>query len=155
MKRLAILSMLIVIMISGCVERTDFKDGPPTNATDGTNVKTDAKSSISGASDANPATEIDIQNGTLQMTDKNSMSSGSGWCMPGDKMTASGEEFTISGTMTYEGRDNICMAEKVTQGGSSKVYYNEGYANNGSDQFFKMESTGKNAKASAIVTVGN
>lgn len=159
MKKLAILSILVVIIISGCVQKTDLATNVSngTDISNNTDVKTETKSNVSGGSDTNPGTKIGVKNGNLNMSDESIVSSGSGpgWCIPGNKITVSGEEFVIAGSVTYKGQSNICKAEKVTENGSSTIYYNEGYVNNGNNKFLDMESTGKNAKASVIVTVGN
>lgn len=166
MNKLIILLIIAVIALSGCAEKnvTNVKDDTKVSVDNGTiettssdtDVIADNGSGISNISNlstedmigANSSTKVD--NGGVDVS-----TSGSGWCIPGSKTMVNGKEYTIVGLTTYEGKDNICTAKEVTKDGSSTVYYNEGYVNGGNNKFFKMESTGKNAKASAIVTVGN
>ncbi len=86
------------------------------------------------------------------------------WCTPGATMTVKQGDFIIKGITTYTDdnnnvHDGVCKAEKTIQGGSSIIYFNEGYVNKDNDQFFAMKSSAKgtnaHAEASSSVKVGN
>lgn len=149
MKKLAISLIVILILsaLSGCVDNKTENKGNVTSTENSEGIQTESKSDIK----ENVGTDVDKI--SVSSTSTETMTS-SEWCIPGNKITASGEEFTIVGITAYKTYNEVCKAEKVTQDGSSTIYYNKGYVNNGKDKFFEMNSTGKNAKSSAIVTVG-
>lgn len=86
------------------------------------------------------------------------------WCTPGATMSIKQDDFIIKGITTYTDdnnnvREGVCKAEKTVQGGSSIIYFNEGYVNKDNNQFFAMKSSAKgsnaHAEASSSVKVGN
>lgn len=144
MKKLVVLSIMAILLLSGCTSKVDDKS-------DQSSV---VNSSLTKTStDANATNNVSTETEKIGVNSENSetisISGEGGWCTPESKMMSSGKEFTVVGVVSYKGQGNICKAEKVTQDGSSTIYYNEDYANNGSNQFIEAISTGKNASANA------
>lgn len=163
MKKLAILSLVAVLILSGCVEKTDNGD---TQSNVVNNTKTDVNhDTISTSTD--DKTQIGVSSEDSQIKDDNNVGTessgiGSEWCIPGSKITVnlpSGqEEFTVAGITTYtddngKSYDGLCKAEKAIKGGSSVRYFNK----EETIVIAKSESSSKDgsarAEASASVSI--
>lgn len=160
MKKLAILSIVAILILSGCVDNADNKDSTKSstlNSTTGANI--DVKSDVETV-DTGIEQKIDVSSDVS--SDVSNGETGSDWCTPGDKMTVdirgNQEEFSVIGISTYTDEkgnvhENVCKTEKTIQGGTSVRYFNE----DGSFVAMVSKSSGANANsnAEAIATSGN
>ena len=162
MRKLAILSLVAILILSGCVSKTtDNKNGTQTQSSIVNDINTLPKA---GNTDAN--IEDNAQIGVNRKEETDSVNTGSDigydWCVPGNKINVnlpSGkEEFTVTGITTYtddNGKtyNGLCRAEKTIKGGSSVKYFNK----EGTIDIMKSESSSKDgsarAEASASVSV--
>ena len=154
MKKLVILSFVAILILSGCVSKTDNKNDTQSNVVN--SPKSDIESDIANAG-------IDAQTKIInEKTDeKNNANTGSGWCEPGSKITVklpSGQyEFTVVGITTYTDNgktyNGLCKAERSIKDGSSVRYFNK----EGTIDIMKSESSSNdgsaNAESSASVSV--
>lgn len=151
---ISLLSILsLVVALSGCV---NDKDDSTIGTVDNITVnRSDTNSSTGTVNVSGNATEseIDLRNINTNV--------GTEWCVPGNKITIDQGEFTVVGITNYVDTnknkvyEDICKAERITKDENSFIYFNKGYLNKESDQFFAMKSssTGKNAHANASVSV--
>ena len=151
MKKLVILSFVAILILSGCVSKTDNKNDTQTNVVN--SPKSGIGSGIANVGADNAQTKIDI-------SDKNNADT-SGWCEPGSKVTVklpSGQgEFTVVGISSYTDSGNtyygLCKAVRTIKGGSSVRYFNK----EGTIDIMKSESSSNNgsayAESSASVSV--
>lgn len=156
MKKLAILSIVAILILSGCVSNDDNKDSTKSSSLTST---ADANIDVKDVATVDTGAEqkIDVSNdGTEENNiDDTNVDTGSDWCTPGDKITVeiqgNPEEFTIKGMTTYKERE-VCQAEKTIQGGSSIRYFNK----DGSFVAMISKSSGgsANSNAEAIATSG-
>lgn len=152
MKKLAILSFVVVLILSGCVEKADNKNDTQSNIVN--NIKIDANPDTISTSTDNK-TQINVSDEDSQIKDGNSAGNiESEWCSSGSKITVnlpSGQaEFTVIGITTYTDKngktyEGLCKAEKVIKGGSSVRYFNK----EGTIDIMKSESSSTDGSASA------
>lgn len=157
MKKLTILSIVAILILSGCVSSDDNKDSTKSSSLNSTtDANIDVKSDVATA-DTSAEQKIDVSDdGTEENNiDEANVDTGSDWCTPGDKITVeiqgNPEEFTIKGVTTYK-ETEVCQAEKTIQGGSSIRYFNK----DGSFVAMISKSSGEGASsnAEAIATSG-
>ncbi len=157
MKKLAILSFVVVLILSGCVEKADNKNDTQSNIVN--NIKIDANPDTISTSTDNK-TQISVSSEDSQIKDGNSADGNSAgnveseWCSSGSKITInlpSGQaEFTVIGITTYTDKngktyEGLCKAEKVIKGGSSVRFFNK----EGTIDIMKSESSSTDGNASA------
>lgn len=171
MKKLAILSIVAILILSGCVDNADNKDSTKSSTLNSTadaniDVKSDVATVGTGTEQKIDVSDVggDVTNGETggDNVDDTNVNTGSDWCTPGDKITVdiqgNQEEFSVIGITTYTDKkgnahENVCKAEKTIQGGTSVRYFNE----EGSFVAMVSKSSGVNANsnAEAIATVPN
>lgn len=152
MKRLTILSIVAILILSGCIGKTtDNKNDTKIQSTVVNDNRSDTKS---GIVDANIEDNTQSIGGKDTKTNSASSETGSEWCTPGSKITVdlpSGlAEFTIVGIMTYtddngKSYDGLCKAERVIKDGSSVRYFNK----EGTIDIMKSESSSKSGSSHA------
>lgn len=142
MKKLVILSFVAILILSGCVSKTDNKNDTQSN------VVNSPKSGIESGVESISA-EYGIANIGVDTGGKNNVGTGSGWCEPGSKITVNQEEFTVVGITTYTDNVNtysgLCKVERTIKGGSSVRYFNK----EGTISIMTSESSSKDGSASA------
>ena len=126
MKKVIILSIIVVLIFSGCTEKTG-NDGQ-----------------------TNPGTEIQTTDGKLTVSE--GTGAGPDWCKAGTTSTFASNEpgsqgsfnFVIKGLTTYKGKQ-VCEAEaKITAAGSESITYQQFYTQDGKYGVMIMkDSSGK------------
>jgi hypothetical protein len=142
MKKLVILSFVAMLILSGCVSKTDNKNSTQSN------VVNSPKSGI-GSEVENVGIDSGVANIAMDTDEENNAGTGSRWCEPGSKIIVNQEEFTVVGITTYTDNgktySGLCKAERTIKGGSSVRYFNK----EGTISIMKSESSSKNGTASA------
>lgn len=156
MKKLVTVSLMAILILSavlsGCVGN---KAGSKDNATQSTKNSEDIQTGIKSDISQNVGTDIEKISVSSKGTDTLTTNGGSGWCIPGDKVTANGKEYSVVEITSYENRNNICKAEMPIKGGSNIIFFNKEYTDGKSGAFFveKSESSGPGASANAKASV--
>lgn len=141
MNRLIILSFVAILVLSGCVDKTDNKNDTRSNIVDSP-TGTEYESGVANIG-------IDAQTKINVNTD-----TGSDWCEPGSKIAVklpSGqEEFTVVGITDYTDENGktysgLCKAERAIKGGSSVRYFNK----EGTIDIMKSDSSSTSGSAYA------
>jgi hypothetical protein len=148
MKKLAILSIVAILLLSGCTEKVDDKSGNQSSV-----VNKSLTETIAGH------TEGDTDVGKINISEEGhnvlTADSNDDWCKSDAKINENGKEYTIVGITTYGDKDNLCKAERAIQGGNAAIYYNKEYVNKEAGAFFAENATssGPNAHSEAKVSV--
>lgn len=145
MKKLVILSFVAILILSGCVSKTDNKNNTQSNVVN--SPKSEIGSGIANIGIDNVQTNIDI-------SENNNAGTVSGWCKPGSKinvkLSSGQEEFIVTGITDYTDENGktyrgLCKAERTIKGGSSVKYFNK----EGTIDIMKSESSSNDGSAHA------
>lgn len=151
MKKLAILSVVAILLLSGCTDKVDDKGNNESSVVNSSLIKTDTTQDVANET----GTETGKINVSGEESDKSVTVSEYNWCESGAKISENGREYTVLGITTYEDKGNVCKAEAPNQGGSAVIYFNKEYVNKASGAFIKesVTSSGQNARSEAKVSV--
>jgi Tfp pilus assembly protein PilX len=147
MKKLAILSIVAILLLSGCTSKVDDKSGNQSTVVNNSLIKTDTPQN---------GTDTDIEKIDVSKEGSRTLNTGDNdWCVSDAKISANGKEYIVVGITTYGDHDNVCKAEMPIQGGSAVIYFNKEYVNKESGAYFAENATssGPNAHSEAKVSV--
>lgn len=156
---LTILSIVAVLILSGCIEKTtDNKNDTLTRSSMANDTTSDIKSDVVDIN-IEEKTQINVSGEDTKTNSINIGSkTGSEWCIPGSKITASlpsgQEEFTVTGITTYtdnrgKSYNGLCKAERPIKGGNSVRYFNK----EGTIVIMRSESSSNDGDAYAEASV--
>lgn len=152
MIKLVILLMIFGLVLVGCIDKKTEKDNNVgnTNVTENTSAETNISDNNANVTDGIniPADNIETDNDNVETDSDTDISSG--WCDAGVMITVHGEEFTIKGIVTYQGRE-VCQAEQIS-GNNKKIRY---FSQDGKfvSEIATSSSTSGNASASSQASV--
>lgn len=159
MKKLVILSIVTILLLSGCTENVDDKGDNQSSVDNSSLVKNDTSRDV--------VNETGTETGKINISEEDFEASATGgsetsvtvsrdsWCESGAKISENGKEYEVLGITTYGDKENVCKAERPNQGGSAVIYFNKEYVSKESGAFFaeNVTSSGPNAHSEAKVSV--
>lgn len=157
MKRLAVILIAAVLLLTGCVDNpsTDEKingseEGNNTNVSVDNNTDIDVGNDSANIENINMSTDADIgtNGGDEDNTGIDSTGKGSDWCVVGGTVNEGGKQLTIKGLTTREGRE-VCQAEAIN-GNEKTIFY---FSQDGKYKSMSATSSSGSGSASANANI--